>query len=244
MWSVCGSISALVLPTTLLLLAARRHLPRRRWPLACALLLVVGLTPVAASAVGPLPFVFSNGTVADATQVNANLNLLHDGITALEGQLATAQTRVRHLSIPPTALVPNLGGAGDNWNRGNASLELKPQITAATDTFAAPVNLPDGAVIQGVTAWVRDIDTTSATSITVQLLSGDNATAGVLGAVFPAMTSDSIDPTPGALAPLSQTGTYTVDNSARSLRVGVTITGTPSTVAFGNIVIDYTLPAL
>jgi hypothetical protein len=89
-----------------------------------------------------------------------------------------------------------------------------------------------------------DTDTTATTSISIQLESGVNTQFGN-GVVFPAMTSDSIDPTPAnTLVPLSQTGTFTVDNSARSMRIYVIIAGTPTSVGLGNIVIDYTLGTL
>jgi hypothetical protein len=89
LWS--GMVSAVpAMPTWgLLLLGALlalgfRHVtargPRGRLAGLVALALAAIAVPLSAGAMGPLPFTFTNGTGADANQVNANLTALRDAI--------------------------------------------------------------------------------------------------------------------------------------------------------------------
>jgi hypothetical protein len=73
-------LSALLLLALALVVTGSRLLGRG-WPARTAALLALGLAllvPISA-AFAALPFSFSNGTVADATQVNANFNVVQFG---------------------------------------------------------------------------------------------------------------------------------------------------------------------
>src|SRR5262245_43729188 len=109
-----GTFSLILLGLCLGLVACSRvgraHLNRHRWQITGAVLVLFALLPLAARALGPIPFVFTNGTTADANQVNANFSFLRNGIVALENQLQTATTRTRRLAVPAAAFHPAIGG--------------------------------------------------------------------------------------------------------------------------------------
>jgi hypothetical protein len=81
------TVSLILLGATLALLG-RWMLRHGAKPRTTALFLGVlaAIVPLTAGALGPLPFTFTNGTVADATQVNANFEALRTGVTNLENR--------------------------------------------------------------------------------------------------------------------------------------------------------------
>jgi len=91
-----------------------------------------------------VPFVFSNGTVADATQVNANMSTIAAEIDRLRKQTAV---------ITECEFGPSFGNVG--WTCGSG-----PGGAYITDGTAggltSPVHVPAGATITGVDVWVND----------------------------------------------------------------------------------------
>ena len=78
-----GWIAMLLIVAVLACVAFWQIRRGRRWA-ARVLLLLPFLVPGAVNALS-LPFVFTNGTPADATEVNANFEALSEGVNALEG---------------------------------------------------------------------------------------------------------------------------------------------------------------
>lgn len=216
-----------------LALMARRVFSRRRWPVAsaAALLVAMAVAPLTARAIGPLPFIFGSGTVADADELNANFDHLLDGIQDVEDQLSGSTTRTRTLIIPAHAFRP-ASSTDTSWVLSGT---LRRTVAGA-GTFFAPVYLPSGSTITSLTAYVFDTNTAAGNSIQVQLLRFGNASFSI-GALagFPSMSSDTIDPTDNMDA-LTQTASHVV-NDLQALMVRVILNGT--TVEFNNVVIEY-----
>jgi hypothetical protein len=122
----------------------RRRAPR--W-MALGIGLGVALLPIAivhATSTFGVPNTFANGTVADATQVNANFTAVVNEINALRNQTSVltdcdfkARTSTQSVSC----------GSGG----GGATL-----AAPGDDVLMAPVRVPSGATLTGADVWVQD----------------------------------------------------------------------------------------
>jgi hypothetical protein len=165
-----------------------------RW-MALGIGLVVALLPVAivhATSTFAVPNFFTNGTVADAAQVNANFIGVANEINALRNQtsvITDCDFRPR-VSTQPVQCGAGNGGAA--------------YIAGSSDnTLLAAARVPSGATITGADVWVTD--TSSSTNLKVCLYS---VTDGCCGYDPNAFTCAITNGTPGYVElTLAPTGT-------------------------------------
>lgn len=122
----------------------RRHAPR--W-MALAIGLGVALVPIAivhATSTFGVPISFTNGTVADANQVNQNFSAVATEINSLRNQTSVL-TDCDFRARSSTQLVQC--GSG----QGGASL-----AAPGDNALMAAVRVPSGATITGADVWVAD----------------------------------------------------------------------------------------
>jgi hypothetical protein len=139
---------ALLLLSVLLLAVGYRLGKRQRAPRWLPWLTAIGaaLLPVAVvrAATFTVPFVFSNGTTADATQVNANMTAIATEIDRLRKQTAVVTECEFRPVLSPVAYQCGFGLGGASITDGNAG------------GMSAPVRVPQGALITTVDVWVND----------------------------------------------------------------------------------------
>jgi hypothetical protein len=231
--------SSLVLLGVILVLVARHAIrsgvsARRTGLLAAAVAL--GLAWSAWAQTGPmLPFKFTNGSVADATQVNANFTALANAVGVLQTQ---GQPRTRVLSIPALAFTSIT--AGDTRFELDSSVTIrKVPGVAGTVILNAPVYLPDGAVITQVSALVKDSSTTAGENIQIQLLASTIGSFSPNSTSVPILNSDSIQPTVNIATLSSPTVSESVQTSLRALFVQATLSGTSGNPVLNLVQIQY-----
>jgi hypothetical protein len=143
----------LLLLAGLLLFVGYRMGRRQRAPrwLACAIGLAVALVPIAvvrATTTFGVPFTFTNGTVADATQVNQNFSAVTTEINNLRNQTAVL---VESDFRPRTSSEPVSFDLGN----GGAFISGTPN---GDGTLTGAVRVPQGAVITSIDVWVTDLN--------------------------------------------------------------------------------------
>jgi hypothetical protein len=151
------STGMLIALAVLLLVIGYRMGRQRRAPRWLALVVGVGaaLLPVAVvqATTFTVPFTFTNGSIADANQVNQNFSTVATEIDRLRKQTAVLGDCAFHPRISSVQWQCALG-------QGGASITNGGDIT-----LSGPVDVPQGATITSIDAWVAD---TSAT-VDVQL---------------------------------------------------------------------------
>jgi hypothetical protein len=139
----------LVLAALLLFVGYRAGRRRRapRW-LAAALAVAVALVPAAlvhATSTFGVPFTFTNGTVADATQVNQNFSAVTTEINNnLRAQ--TAITTECEFHGRASNVIVDCGGG-----QGGASI-----VAPGDNVLVGPVHVPQGATLTSVDVWLSD----------------------------------------------------------------------------------------
>ncbi len=125
------------------------------------------------------------GSVGIGTE--SPLALLHvDGNGRFDGTLTIATT-TRIASIPGIGFQP----ANDDTDYVKADLYVRGNAPAATVTFYAPLNLPNGAIVTRLEAQVLDDDATQSIDIDLQRVSSAGAT-GLRATASSAANSPSI----------------------------------------------------
>jgi hypothetical protein len=142
----------LLLLAGLLMFVGYRMGRRQRAPrwMAGAIGLAVALVPVAivhATSTFGVPFTFSNGTVADATQVNQNFAAVATEMNSLRNQ--TAVTTECDFHGRASNVIVDCGGGN-----GGASI-----VAPGDNALVGPVRVPQGATITSVDVWVGDTNT-------------------------------------------------------------------------------------
>jgi hypothetical protein len=233
-----GTLS-LVLLGGLLALVARHAIRRGASARGTALLAAVATVGVAWSALaqsgGMLPFTFSNGTVADATQVNANFTFLGNAVNALETQ---GLPRTRYLAIPALAFTPSTVGQ-TGYELDNRVILRKVPGAAGSVLLLAPVYLPDGAVITQLTAYVQDANTTAGENIQVSLLLSPPGSFSPSATTIATLNSDSIQPTVNIGTLSSPAASVPVTPFNGSLFLQVILNGTSGDPRLNEILIQY-----
>jgi hypothetical protein len=151
---------ALLLLSLLLLVIGYRLGKRQRAPRWLPWITGIGAALLPAAVVRAttftVPFVFSNGTVADATQVNSNMSTIAAEIDRLRKQTAVVtECEFR----PPSGTVGWSCGSGQGGafiTDGNAG------------GVTGPVHVPAGATITGVDVWVNDSSSTADLRVCLQ----------------------------------------------------------------------------
>ena len=105
--------------------------------------LAVVFVPLLSSASITLPHIFSNGTVADATQVNANFSVLKNAANGLDSRLAALESKVP--SSCTDGQVLNWSTSTSSWTCGDAGVEAYPPVTGYNS----------GTVADESTCWYR-----------------------------------------------------------------------------------------
>jgi hypothetical protein len=215
--------------------AIRRGASARRTGLLAALV-AVGLAWSAWAQTGPmLPFTFTNGTIADATQVNADFTFLANAVGVLQTQ---GLPRTRFLTMPALAFTPTT--AGDTRFELDTSVTiLKVPGVAGTVVLNAPVYLPDGAVITQVSARVKDTNTTAGENIQVQLFLSAPGSFAPTSTAVPILNSDSIQPTVNIGTVSSPTVSVPVQQLNGALFVQATLSGTSGDPVLNQVLIQY-----
>jgi hypothetical protein len=118
-------------------------------------IVALGLLVLLASRVAyaTVPFTFTNGTVADANQVNQNFAAHDTSINTL-----TSKVNAGAVDIDESLFRARSGSAQVNFGFGNGGAA----IVSGTDfELVAPVPIPDGAHLTSVTILVNDLDATN-----------------------------------------------------------------------------------
>jgi len=148
---------ALLLLSVLLLVIGYRMGKRQRAPRWLPWLTAIGaaLLPVAVvrATTFTVPFTFANGTVADATQVNANMTTIATEIDRLRKQVSVVTECEFRPRIDPTGYNCFLGQSGANITDGSAG------------GLVGPVHVPQAATITSVEIWVNDTSSTADISL-------------------------------------------------------------------------------
>jgi hypothetical protein len=159
-WGKQASAAVPALPGGMLLLLAglllwvgyrmgrRQHAPRL---MAVAIGFGLALVPIAivhATSTFGVPFSFTNGTVADATQVNQNFSALTAEINALRNQTSVL-TDCDFGSRAGTLVDCALGNGG-------ASI-----VAPGDNALVSAVRVPQGATITSADVWVGDTNTST-----------------------------------------------------------------------------------
>jgi hypothetical protein len=158
-WGNPAAVPALPGPLLLLLaglllfagywMGRRRRAPR--W-MALTIGIVVALAPIAivrATTIFSLPFSFVNGTVADATQVNANFSAVTGEINNLRNQTSV---------LSECDFRPRTGGTVTcGFNFGGAYIS----VSAGDPVLVSAVRVPSGATITSVDVKVSDSNNSS-----------------------------------------------------------------------------------
>jgi hypothetical protein len=128
--------------------------------------LLVGVVPIVARAAAfTLPFNFVNGTVADATQVNANFSTLGQKLTVL----TNVQSIVDSCDFQEQSDAPRY--CGDIASPGGGASHQQPNHSR----LVAPLRVPVGAKINQVAIYVRDVS--PSTNLSLCVLSGNIASS-------------------------------------------------------------------
>jgi hypothetical protein len=201
------SVGALALLSLLLLVVGYRAGQRK--PLPRWAPWVVGVAavafPLAAAWATPitLPYIFTNGTTADATQINADFSTVVNAINGLKRQTSVVTACEFE---PPDSHTWHLCAGYGAYISDNSAGGLR-----------APIHVPAGAVISSVDVWVED-SSNNGVELQVCLLSLSNNTIGE-GKVTCATTSGAPGITKLTITPsgsLAQ-GTEAAASSALSL---------------------------
>jgi hypothetical protein len=72
-----------------------------------------------------------------------------------DGDLALAGSELRRLVVPATEFLPYLPGV--SWNHSLGAGSYAQQIGSTAQALASVQELPDGARIESMTAWIRDV---------------------------------------------------------------------------------------
>lgn len=86
--------------------------------------------------------------------------------TARATDFAYASARTRYLSLPPSAFQPRVNGGDAVVESAVGATYYAASVTSGN--FAAPVDLPDGAVITGISVWL--VDNSAAGDMSANLL--------------------------------------------------------------------------
>jgi hypothetical protein len=148
----------LLLLAGLLLFVGYRMGRRRRAPrwMAVAVGLGLALVPLAvvhATSTFGVPFTFTNGTVADATQVNSNFTAVANELNALRNQTAVVGECEFQGRDTLTRVVCGFGGGG-------ASID-----NPGDNALVGPLHVPTGAAITSIDIWVTDTNTSTNLSV-------------------------------------------------------------------------------
>jgi hypothetical protein len=240
-----GTLSLVLLGAILALIARhaiRRGVSARRTGLLAAAVAVGMAWSAWAQSPPSLPFTFTNGTVADASQVNANFNFLANAVTLVQSEIPPLQTqglpRTRVLTIPALAFTPATVGDTRYVLNNNVALR-KTAGSTGTMVLNAPVYLPDGAVITQLSATVLDTNTTAGENVQVQLLDSSGGSFSPGATTVPTLNSDSIQPTTNFAVVNSPPVNEAVETSARALFIQVTFSGTSGNALLNIVQIQY-----
>jgi hypothetical protein len=145
--------AALLLLSVLLLVVGYRMGKRQRAPRWLPWLTGIGaaLLPVAIvrATTFTVPVIFSNGTVADATQVNTDLSTIAAEIDRLRKQTAV---------VTDCEFRPRDGNVAYNCLEGQSGANITDGTAGG---MVGPVNVPQGATITSVDIWVNDSSSTA-----------------------------------------------------------------------------------
>jgi hypothetical protein len=125
----------------------RRRAPR--W-LAGIVAIAAALLPIAAARATTftVPFTFTNGTVADATQVNQNFATVSTEVDRLRKQTAV---------VTDCAFRPHFSQAQTICGTGQGGIYI---TNGYTGELSAPLYVPQGATITSAEVWVSDTNAT------------------------------------------------------------------------------------
>jgi hypothetical protein len=185
-----------------------------------------------------VPYAFRVQTVDGATggqvdgnvQVNGNATVTGDIVVG--GEVSFAST-TRYLSIPPAEWVATQNAA----NTENTGNEVHALTNFTSMNIIAPISLPDGAVMEEVTAYVRD----DSPDYNIQGWLFRNNT----GLGSSTLSSVSTSGTPGVTALQIFSGTNTIDNEQEAYYVRLTwlspLSGDPAVLAAGMVTVRYSI---
>jgi hypothetical protein len=144
---------ALLLLSVLLLVVGYRMGKRQRAPRWLPWLTGIGaaLLPVAVvrATTFTVPVIFSNGTVAHATQVNTDLSTIAAEIDRLRKQTAV---------VTDCEFRPRDGNVGYGCLEGQSGANITDGTAGG---MVGPVNVPQGATITSIDIWVNDSSSTA-----------------------------------------------------------------------------------
>lgn len=144
----------------------------RWWRRAALLVLALGASvPFAAEALGPVPHMFSSGSVISASEINENFAYLQDAVTAVEGTVPSGSVMLFDLSTCPPgwsevteargrAIVGLSGSAGtlrgtvgdaltDMEDRAHVHAVDLPAFDSATSSVAHTHSIPGATTASG-----------------------------------------------------------------------------------------------
>jgi hypothetical protein len=179
-----------------------------------------------------VPYAFRVQTIDGATGGAVDGNLQIDGNAIVNGELSFASTN-RHLSIAPAEWEPTVNVA----NTENTGNEVHALTNFTSMNIVAPISLPDAAVIEEITAFVRD----ESVDYNVQGWFARNNTELGVSVSSGASTSG----TPGVTALHVFSGAYVVDNEQEVYYIRLAwlspLEGDPAALAAGMVTVRYSI---
>jgi hypothetical protein len=143
-------------------------------------------TAVVRAATFTVPFVFSNGTVADATQMNQNMSTIAAEIDRLRKPVAV---------VTECEFRPRVGTAGYTCGFGQGGAFI---TDSSNGGLVGPVHVPQGATITSIDVFVNDTSATLDLHICPlaadDLLPGFNTSACVATSGMPGLSKLTLTP--------------------------------------------------